>query len=279
MRLIAGMLMVATLAAQHAAGARLTVRGGEIAYDVAGNGPAVVLLHGAFMDRRTWDRQMPALAKSYRVVRYDMRPFGESSKPEKPYRTTDDLLQLLDHLKIAKAYLIGHSLGGQVAMDFALTYQDRVAGLVMAGAAPSGTVPPAEEGKAIAAVFAAAREGDEALLKAWLNHPLWAVARTRPDLLAELEASTRRNLSLFKMPFQPFLPMDPPAINRLREIKVPTLIVVGDRDVPSLHESARMMAKTLPQATLQFVPGADHALPMGWADDFNRIVLEFLIRH
>src|SRR6478735_352619 len=99
-------------------GARLEVPGGSIVYDTAGSGEPIVFLHGAFMDRRTWDRQFTFFAQKYRVIRYDLRPFGESTKPETAYVVPDDLLRLLDHLKIDRATLVGHSFGGAAALDF-----------------------------------------------------------------------------------------------------------------------------------------------------------------
>jgi pimeloyl-ACP methyl ester carboxylesterase len=270
--------IVATVAVGHSQGTRLVVSGGEIAYDDIGKGPPIVMLHGAFMDRRAWDPQLPALTPRFRVIRYDIRPFGESSTPEKPYRMTDDLRQLLDQLHIDRAHLMGHSLGGQLAIDFALTHPERVASLVLVGAAPSGMVPSADESKAIGSIFAAVKSGDEALLKAWLAHPMWSASQDRPDVLKALESTTRRSLAAFKMSSQPFVPMDPPAINRLRDISAPTLVVVGDRDVPSLRQVADRLAREIPEATLKIVAGADHALPIGWAKEFNATAVEFLTR-
>jgi pimeloyl-ACP methyl ester carboxylesterase len=129
-------LAVLVLAGQIAA--RLAVPGGEVAYEVVGRGPAVVLLHGGFMDRRSWDRVVPELSKSYRVVRYDIRPFGESTAPKEPYFVPDDLLRLLNHLKIDRAHLVGHSFGGGVALDFALAHPTRVATLTLVAAPPGG---------------------------------------------------------------------------------------------------------------------------------------------
>jgi pimeloyl-ACP methyl ester carboxylesterase len=145
--------------------ARLQVPGGEVVYDTSGAGSPVVLLHGAFMDRRSWDHQRPAFARRFRVVRYDIRPFGESSRPEKAYSVPGDLLRLLDHLKIGRAHLVGHSFGGGVALDFALLYPERVASLVLAASPPSGFVGPEEERKAAGAVFAAVKAGDEAIVR------------------------------------------------------------------------------------------------------------------
>lgn len=256
--------------------AKLKITGGEIAYDTAGSGPAVVFLHGGFMDRRAWDAQMVPFAKQFHVVRYDIRPFGESSAPEEAYNVPDDLLRLLDHLKIDRAHLIGHSFGGGVALDFTLQHPDRVSSLTLAAAAPSGFVPPQNEVKDIGAIFAAVKDGDDAIMKAWLAHPMWSVARTRPAVVKQLEAITRRNLAPFRMPFAPYVPMKPAAISRLNEVGVPTLVIIGDRDMPSIKQSAQLLTKEIKGAELKVVAGADHALPLGWADEFNAAVIGFI---
>jgi pimeloyl-ACP methyl ester carboxylesterase len=256
--------------------AKLPITGGHLSYDTAGSGQTVVLLHGAFMDRRSWDAQMAPFAKQFRVVRYDIRPFGESSAPEEAYNVPDDLLRLLDHLKVERAHLVGHSFGGGVALDFALQHPERVVALVLAAAPPNGFVPPQDELKHITAIFAAVKNGDEAIVKAWVAHPMWSVARTRPAVLKELEAITRRNLAPFRMPFAPYVQMKPAAITRLGEVRAPTLVIFGDRDMPSIKQSGQLVAKEIRGAVLKVIPGADHALPLGWSDEFNAAVLEFL---
>jgi pimeloyl-ACP methyl ester carboxylesterase len=256
--------------------ARLLVPGGEIVYDTAGAGPPVVLLHGAFMDRRSWDHQLAPFARLFRVVRYDIRPFGESSRPEKAYSVPDDLLRLLDHLTIGRTHLVGHSFGGGVALDFALLHPDRVASLVLAASPPNGFVGPDDERKAAGAVFAAVKAGEEAIVKAWLEHPIWRVSRTRPEVLQEIEAITRRNLAPFRMTFAPYLPVTPPAVERLGDVKTPTLVLVGDADTAGNRQAADLLAKQIPGASIRIVKGADHALPIGWADQFNAAVIEFI---
>jgi 3-oxoadipate enol-lactonase len=275
---VAALLLVAQSrdAAAPLQTSRLAVEGGEIVYDVAGSGPTVVFLHGAFMDRRAWDGQMAAFAKQFRVVRYDIRPFGESSQPDKAYKPYDDLLRLLDHLKVDRAHLVGHSFGGTVALDFALVYPQRVASLVMAAAGPSGLVAPEEERKLVGAIFAAVKEGDDAIVKAWLDHPMWVAAKTRPELRKELEASIRRNLAPFRMTSPPYVPLAPPAIERLSEVRVPTIAILGDRDMPSIKRAAELIAKQVLGATVKIIPGADHALPLGWADEFNAAAIGFI---
>jgi pimeloyl-ACP methyl ester carboxylesterase len=273
--------VLAALPALFAQGssARLAVPGGEIAYDVTGppSAPAVVLLHGAFMDRRSWDRQVPAFAKQFRVVRLDLRPFGESMPPREPYSVPDDVRLLLDHLRIERAHLMGHSFGGGVAIDFALVYPDRVASLVLVSANPSGFGLPEDERKAGMAIFAAVKDGDEAIVDAWVAHPMWAVARERPALKDELAAITRRNLAPFRMKAPPYRPLTPPAVGRLADVKTPTLIVVGDRDTPGNQQASALMAKQIAGAKAVVIPGADHAVPLGWSDALNSAALDFML--
>lgn len=255
---------------------RIDVPGGTLAYDAAGAGPAVVFLHGAFMDRKSWDHQFPVFARHFRVVRYDIRPFGESTRPDKPYVVPDDLLQVLDHLKIERAHLVGHSFGGATALDFALLHPDRVASLVLAAAPPNGLAPPPDEVKASAAIFAAIKDGDQAILKAWMDHPIWSVSRTRPEVAKELEAITARNLAIFRMTSAPYAPVKPAAVGRLKDVTAPTLVIVGDADTPGIREGAALEAREIPGATMRIVKGADHGLPIGWADEFNEAVIAFL---
>src|SRR5262245_10340480 len=131
------MAVVLLTLSQGPSTSRLAVPGGEVVYDVTGKGETVVFLHGAFMDRGSWDEQMPVFTPKFRVVRYDIRPFGESNRVDKPYSVPDDLLRLLDHLQVTRAHLVGHSFGGGAALDFALLHPERVASLTLVGAGPS----------------------------------------------------------------------------------------------------------------------------------------------
>jgi 3-oxoadipate enol-lactonase len=255
---------------------RLPVPGGELVYDTAGNGDIVVFLHGAFMDRGSWDAQVPVFAKQFRVVRYDIRPFGESTRAEKAYNPADDLRLLLDHLKAGQAHLVGHSFGGGTAVDFALLHPDRVASLTLVGAGPSGFTPPPEERQAVGAIFAAVKEGDDAILRAWLKHPMWAASQPRPDVMKALERSTRRSLAAFKLAAPPFIPLSPPAVGRLGNVKAPTLVIVGDKDTPGNQQASELLAKQIPGATLRVIAGADHAVPLGWSEEFNAAALSFI---
>jgi 3-oxoadipate enol-lactonase len=103
------------------------VAGAPLVYEVAGAGPALVLLHGGLADSRMFDDQVAALARRYRVVRYELHGFGRSGMPQQPYTHHEALLGLLRHLGIDRTALLGMSLGGSIAVDFALTYPETVA--------------------------------------------------------------------------------------------------------------------------------------------------------
>src|SRR5262249_55058216 len=107
------------------------VNGTRLHYEVAGTGPALALVHGFTLDCRMWDDQFALLAEQFRVVRYDLRGFGRSALPgAAPYLHADDLRALLDHLDMAPATVVGFSLGGGIAIDFAILHPEATAALV-----------------------------------------------------------------------------------------------------------------------------------------------------
>ena len=269
-------LLLLIVALQAGGTHKLPVAGGTLAYDEAGRGPAVILLHGAFMERGAWDLQMPALSARHRVVRYDIRPFGESTVPEKPYKTTDDLLALMDGLKIDRAHLVGHSFGGGVAIDFAIVHPARVASLVLVNAGVSGAPMPADEQKEAMQVFVAARESEAKAVAAWMRLGLWSASRDRPEVMKAIERSTTRSAAAFELAAPPFVPITPPASGRLGEVRVPALVVTGTRDTPGNRALSDTVGKGIPGATVVTIPGADHAIPIGWAKELNEAILKFL---
>jgi pimeloyl-ACP methyl ester carboxylesterase len=135
--LVVSLLAGATSSGQVVSG-RANVPEPVLFYEVAGQGTPVVLIHGGQMDRRMWDPQFELFAKSFRVVRYDVRGYGRSATASLPYSDVDDLAALLDDLKIPKAHLVGLSLGGRIAIDFAVVHPERVASLVAVAPGLSG---------------------------------------------------------------------------------------------------------------------------------------------
>jgi pimeloyl-ACP methyl ester carboxylesterase len=124
---------------------RVSVEGGTLFYDVRGSGPPVVLLHAGGVDLGMWDPQVGPFARSFRVIRYDARAHGRSTAPGGPYSTVEDLRLLLDRLGVQRAHLVGISMGAGVALNFAITYPQRVSKLALvstSGPPPGVPIPP-----------------------------------------------------------------------------------------------------------------------------------------
>jgi 3-oxoadipate enol-lactonase len=257
----------------------LSVPGARLAYEVTGDGPAVVLVHGFGLDMRMWDPQAAHLAPRFRVLRYDCRGFGASGPfdPATPYTHAGDLLALLDHCGIGQAVLAGLSFGGRVVLQAALAAPGRVAGLVLLDAVLDGV--PWDPGSAAGLEEAARQARAHGLLAgraAWLAHPLFAAARQRPDLaglLAQMVAG---------YPGQHWTGDDPhrttgtPLIDALPDLAVPSLVVVGDRDVPCFREMSAVLARRLPGARQEVIAAAGHMVNLEQPAAVNALLGGFL---
>ena len=115
------------------------LNGNRFYYESAGSGHPLVLLHGMGWDNRAWDEHFYKFAEKYRTIRYDIRGFGQSGPPPlSHYSHPDDLAALIAHLGLRSTYVLGHSLGGYIAVEFALTYPAMTGGLILADPAING---------------------------------------------------------------------------------------------------------------------------------------------
>ena len=249
---------------------------GKIWYAERGAGPAVVLIHGGNLDSRMWDRQVKALAGPFRVIRYDVRPYGRSSAPTAAYHAVDDLRALLDHLKLERAHLVGLSLGGRIAIDFSLRYPARVARVVVSGPGVTGFQWSPDE--AFKPMAEAARQGNpDKAVELWLRHPYMTPAMSNPALAGEIRQIAHGNEHIWTLTdYEQF--DSPPAMQRLAEIKVPLLVLVGERDVPDIHAIVKRLEDRVSGARVVRIPRAGHMLNMEAPDEFNHLVREFLSR-
>ena len=252
------------------------VNGARLFYEAMGSGPAVVLIHGGLIDSRLWDAQMKPLSKRFRVVRYDIRGYGRSPAPTGEYYPLEDLRALLDFLKIDKATLVGLSLGGIVAADFALEHPARVERLVLVGSGLRGAKLPPDD-KAANARRVAASEGLGKYFDEFLKSDMLAGVRDRP---AAREAMQRMMVENYKadayiragLPQSP----EPPTAQRLGQIRAPTLVVVGSLDAKNAQDVAGMLAAGIPGARKVVIPGASHHPPVETPEEFNRVLLDYL---
>lgn len=246
-------------------------------YEESGRGPAVVLIHGGQLDRRMWDTQFRDYARSYRVIRYDVRGYGRSQRPTQPYSDTKDLLSLLDALGVRRAHLVGLSLGGRIALDFVVAHPDRVASLVLAGPGLGGFPDSPEEEKRFVKILRAAQDGHlDRAAELWLKDPYMAPAMEHPELAPRIRQLALDNAdNNLANPLLNRAP-DPPTATRLGEIRAPTLIILGSRDVPWIKAVVETLGKKIPQARKVVIEGAGHMVNMEKPAEFDRAVLGFL---
>jgi len=257
----------------------LTLPGARLAYQVTGEGPAVVLAHGFGLDMRMWDPQAEHLAQRFRVVRYDCRGFGASGPfdPAVGYTHAADLLALLDHLGIGRAVLAGLSFGGRVVMQAALAAPEHVAGLILLDAVLDGV--PWDPGSAAALDDTARQAQARGLLagrEAWLAHPLFAAASRQPELASSLAAMVAGYPGQHWIGHDPHQQTGPNPIDRLEHLAMPVLVAVGEQDVPGFREMSAVLARRIPGAQYRVVDGAGHMINMERPAVVNEMLLRFL---
>ncbi len=265
------------------------VNGTRLYYEVAGEGHPLVLIHGGLVDRRLWDDQFDVFAQQYKVIRYDMRGYGDSgllTTDMQPYSLRGDLYALLQWLGIEKTYVMGLSMGGGMAIDFTLTYPEMVDALIPVAAGVSGFQSKAEDDPVSAAREAAADEAIarhdipravELSLQMWTDGPRRTAEEVDGAVRERVRAMTTRNSNRADDEHAPPPQrIESPAIARLGEIHVPTLIIIGDQDVRDILIIADILAAGIAGAKKVIIPGTAHHLNMEKPQEFNQIVLDFL---
>ena len=234
-----------------------------------------MLIHGGNLDAGMWDADVPVLAKTFQVVTYDVRPYGRSGPATPDYAWHEDLRALLDHLKIDRADLVGLSLGARLAINFALAYPSRVDRLVLAGPGVDGW--PFAPDPQLPALMAAAKARDAKQATAlWLQHPYMAPAMRDPALATRLRQLAARNEHIWLQPIGPAVVPSPPAIERLREIRAPTLVLVGTLDVADIQGTAKRLAAEVRGARLEVLDGVGHMINLEAPERFRALVTDFL---
>jgi len=257
------------------------IRAASIFCRTQGSGVPVVLIHGFGLDQRMWDDQAPALAERFCVIRYDMRGYGRSSLPiSGAYSHADDLQDLLGALNARPAHVIGLSNGARVAARFALTHPKSVRSLVLVDAALDGHVWSSDWQERWSAIVAAAKAGSLARARRlWLEHPLFAPAREHPSVAARLAEMVNGYSGWHWLNSDPGIVPDPPVAQRLAEIHAPTLVLVGERDLPDFHTIAQALAGGIPGANHDVVPRVGHMCNMEAPAAFNDLLSDFLRAH
>ena len=251
------------------------VEGSKLYYEECGNGPqAVVLVHDGVLHSAAWDDVWPEFCKHFHTIRYDRRGYGQSPAATAGYFATDDLATLLRHLKVTRAAIVGSSHGGEISINFTLDHPDIVQQLVLVGAVVGG-MPyskhflergevlgrPLEKGDVQGAIAAAAK--DKYLVASGND-----AAKKR---MAEILSASPQDLTHpeLELPSKPALP-------RLHEIRIPTLLLVGDADIPDVHAHAGAIEAGIPRARRVVISDVGHLMYIEKPAEFSRIVISFL---
>ena len=267
---------------------RLEVNGASIYYETAGSAsePALLLIHAGIANLRMWDPQLEALSRDHHVIRYDSRGFGETTTQNIEFSDRADALALLDHLGVAKATVIGCSRGGQIALDLAVEFPHRVAGVVVIGGGPSGFPDlemTAEEEALVDEMDIAFEQAEWERLNR-LEVKLWSIGPGRDE--AELDPEfvrTAYELNAANIPHvteKPTpIPLEPPSYDRVVDIAVPSLVMVGDCDLSEhLAESAYLLS-TRPHADGVRFPNTAHLPNLERPEEFERVLTRWLADH
>ncbi len=248
-------------------------------YQVEGTGPPVIFLHAGIADARMWEADCAALSGRFTTVRYDLRSRGGSSDATGDYAHHEDLAALLDHLAIERAAVVGLSMGGSVAVDFALAYPERVSTLVAVGAPVRGFEWSDEMEEADAFADEPLDRGDvpeaiERNLALWVVGPGRSLDSVRPEVVALARRMLVDNLA---RPAAPARVPDFDAFATIDELLCPALFVCGSHDVPDIRRAAEEMSERVERARLVEIEGAGHLVNLEQPAAFRDVVARHLV--
>ncbi|MCE1253562.1 MAG: alpha/beta hydrolase [Anaerolineae bacterium] len=259
---------------------------GQLYYETAGKGTPLVLAHAAFLDSRMFDAIWEQLAKQFRVIRYDMRGFGKSSPVTGPLCRRSDLEQLLNHLDITQAHLVGCSLSGEICLDLALEQPQRFKSLTLVDSIPSGFQLQGEPPLHLLEMFEALQSGNidlanELQIRIWLDgeqREASQVNSTLRKIALEMNRIPVSQNTSFIADMQPVNPLDPPAVTRLESVKCPTWVVAGGLDNSEILRAADEMVKRIPGAQKTIIESTGHVPSYEQPDTFVKLLVDFLSR-
>jgi 3-oxoadipate enol-lactonase len=262
---------------------RISVPGGELHTEVTGSGPPVVLLHAGTMNLSMWDELIDPLTEAgHQVIRYDERSHGLSSTAMTDYHPDDDLEAVLDALDLPAAALVGCSMGGATAMDFASTRPERVSGVVLIG----GGITPVHfedpfvlgwKAEQVAAIEAKdAERYVEALMRYGVDGPHRTPEQTDPALRERCRQMAMTTVAAHYLATEVQLWRE--AMPNLEKIAVPVLIILGELELADLYRMADEAARRLPDVRRLTLPGIGHMANLEAPDKVGHAVVDHLTR-
>jgi len=253
----------------------------------------LLLIMGLAADSTAWLFQIPEFSKHYRTISFDNRGVGRSSKPKGPYsihQMADEAAAVLDNLGIARAHVVGVSMGGMIAQELVLRHPDKVRGLVLACTYPEPGRNVEEHLQMSVQQFGGkiSAGGDIEIDFSAVNPMMFFqqmlpnvfnpefIATELPKLIQVFSGALQYGFSLEAILGQVAAVMSHDATDRLHQIKVPTLVLTGDADRLVPPHNSDILADRIPGAKLVKIPGGSHGFNFETPDLFNRTVLDFL---
>ncbi len=264
-----------------------THMGKRISCRSTGAGDKLVFLHADFVDSRMWDSVITRLESRYSISAYDKLGYGLSEKAPGPLCRRRELADVMESIGAGPAHLVGCSNGGLQALDYALENPKRVRSLTLVNSSPSGFQPVGEPPAELLAMIRAFQEGrlDEAndlQTRLWFDGPSRSLESIDPRRLPARESAKAMNRIFLEngtfatADMNPLDPLDPPAISRLGEIRVPTLVVSGALDYGENKRASRILADGIPGARFVEIKDCAHVPPLEAPAEFTKILEEFL---
>ena len=251
----------------------------DIAYEIRGNGPPVVLLHPFPCNREFWNPAAAAFESNYRLILPDLRGHGDSGIGEGPalmQKYASDIARVLDAAGIGRAVFIGCSIGGYILFEFWRRFRARVTALAICDSRPQADNAEARANRLNAAA-AVLEQGTEQFLDTMIPKLMGrTTVATRPDLVEGARAMMRKMSAEDISLVQQGMAARPDSVADLKSINVPTLIVTGEEDVLSTVADSELMRQNIAGSQLKVIPKAGHYAPWEQPEAVGKVLRQFL---
>ncbi len=260
----------------------LAIDNASIHYEVAGSGPPIVLIHAGVADSRQWNNEFRFFSNHFKVIRYDMRGFGKSEPVEGEFSHLSDLERLLDHLDLEEPLvLVGCSMGGSTALDYAVKHPSIVKALVLVGSAPAGLDIELPTPPKFKLVDEAYESGNIELVTELLTQIWFDGDRNTSDVNQEMrQLAYDMNLTARRHDAKALgtclANLETEAIDQIAQLEMPVLAIVGENDIPYMHAAAEVLATKLATYRHITIDNAGHLPNLDQPNEFQQIVEAFL---
>lgn len=246
----------------------------DLHYEVHGSGKPIVLVHSGGADMRDWSYLIPYLSANFQVIAFDGRGAGHSPSPVQPPNYVEDLLSLLDYLDIRQAAIVGHSMGGRIATEFAIHYPERTSELIVLAPALSG-FPYSEEMQAYMLSVSAAAPDIEKMIELCIAPPSYEITRNSDKRELMIHMLRHHFERMFTWSTLDSVWPEPPAMERLEDIKAKTLFIIGDHELPDNQQVGEQFRRV---SGIRFVTivGADHMVTLTHPDELSSHITPFV---